>query len=296
MKLDVVAVALDFSAESFAALRVARACLHAGGTLRLIHVIDDAVTWRGPTYADRGVAQHLYADLIRGARTALDAASEELRAAGIPIESVVEVGRPADRILAASQGAGLLVVGSQGHGALGRIFLGSVAEEVSRRSAIPTLVVREGAEPSTIERVLVAVDPAGSAGDPIRAASALAQRLGVRLEAIHATHVPPILPYADAGALERLAHVLSAQLESTPARITSLFEKAVGRDVKVHVFTGPPAAAIVRHVSPRDLLVCGTHGRSAFGRLVFGSVATKLLRSAPCPVLVVRSAEDETAG
>jgi nucleotide-binding universal stress UspA family protein len=40
-----------------------------------------------------------------------------------------------------------------------------------------------------------------------------------------------------------------------------------------------------------DLIAMSTHGRGGLGRLVFGSVADGVLRSAPCPVLVVRSHE-----
>jgi nucleotide-binding universal stress UspA family protein len=44
---------------------------------------------------------------------------------------------------------------------------------------------------------------------------------------------------------------------------------------------------------PADLLVAGTHGRSGFERLLLGSIAEKLLRTAPCPVLTVpRAAPD----
>src|SRR5581483_2918518 len=85
-------------------------------------------------------------------------------------------------------------------------------------------------------------------------------------------------------------------LESAPALVQNVIAKSIGqRDVKVRVFSGSPADEIVRFATPRDLLVCGTHARSALGRFVFGSVAAKLLRHAPCPVLVVRPREDDEA-
>lgn len=56
------------------------------------------------------------------------------------------------------------------------------------------------------------------------------------------------------------------------------------------VADGPPAETIVRfaregHV---DLIVMGTHGRAGLQRMLLGSVAEKVLRMAPCPVLTVR--------
>lgn len=41
-------------------------------------------------------------------------------------------------------------------------------------------------------------------------------------------------------------------------------------------------------------LLMGTHGRTGMGRVVLGSVAERVLRSAPCPVLTVRAAEEPT--
>src|SRR5207249_744417 len=110
----------------------------------------------------------------------------------------------------------------------------------------PVLAVRQGttAGDEAIERVLVAVDPTGPSRDAIRAAAALADRLGARLEAIHAAHLPTVLPYADAGALVKLNDILERHLETAPKAVGDLIEKTVGKRVKVHVVVGPPAAEI----------------------------------------------------
>lgn len=57
-----------------------------------------------------------------------------------------------------------------------------------------------------------------------------------------------------------------------------------------HVRVGAAAKAIVQLASDvsADLVVVGTHGRTGFDRMMFGSVAEKVVRSAPCPVLTVR--------
>jgi nucleotide-binding universal stress UspA family protein len=53
---------------------------------------------------------------------------------------------------------------------------------------------------------------------------------------------------------------------------------------------GPPAAAIVRAASRKraDLLILGTHGRTGVRRMLIGSVAERVVRTAGCPVLTVR--------
>ena len=56
---------------------------------------------------------------------------------------------------------------------------------------------------------------------------------------------------------------------------------------------GAPAEQIVRYADARDidLIVMGTHGRSGVPHLLMGSVAEKVVRTAPCPVLTVRYPE-----
>ena len=60
---------------------------------------------------------------------------------------------------------------------------------------------------------------------------------------------------------------------------------------EAEVARGQPADAIVRFAQERDvdLIVMGTHGRSGLQHALLGSVAEKVVRQAPCPVLTVRS-------
>jgi nucleotide-binding universal stress UspA family protein len=56
-----------------------------------------------------------------------------------------------------------------------------------------------------------------------------------------------------------------------------------------------PASEILRYAKSAhiDLIVMATHGRSGLARVVLGSVAEKVVRAAPCPVLTIHSAESE---
>lgn len=61
--------------------------------------------------------------------------------------------------------------------------------------------------------------------------------------------------------------------------------------VETRVWEGDPVYGILAAAkeTAADLIVMGTHGRTGLGRLVMGSVAEKVLRKAPCPVLTVKT-------
>ncbi|GAB6177189.1 universal stress protein [Desulfobaculum senezii] len=67
-------------------------------------------------------------------------------------------------------------------------------------------------------------------------------------------------------------------------------EQFPGKNVTARVATGYPAQEIVGEARRMhaDVIVMGTHGREGLDRVIFGSVAEKVLLAAPCPVLTVR--------
>jgi nucleotide-binding universal stress UspA family protein len=77
-------------------------------------------------------------------------------------------------------------------------------------------------------------------------------------------------------------------------RLREKIEQLRPRDPQVQVehrlVEGDAAAEIVRAAreTKSDVIVLGTHGRRGFRRLVLGSVAEKVLRLAPCPVVTVK--------
>jgi len=65
--------------------------------------------------------------------------------------------------------------------------------------------------------------------------------------------------------------------------------------VRALVASDAPALAIVEYATREriDLIVTGTHGRGAVAHFLMGSVAERVVRTAPCPVLTVRHPEHE---
>ena len=81
---------------------------------------------------------------------------------------------------------------------------------------------------------------------------------------------------------------------SDQARWRDQLEQVRPADPRIHVshvlLEGDPASEIARYAADAsiDVIVIGTHGRTGVDRLVMGSVAERVMREAPCSVLVVK--------
>lgn len=85
--------------------------------------------------------------------------------------------------------------------------------------------------------------------------------------------------------------VRSDPSEEALTRLRDLMPDSFHGTWEVEVAAGGAADTIVRFARERhvDLIVMGTHGRAGLQRMLLGSVAERVLRLAPCPVLTVRS-------
>ena len=124
----------------------------------------------------------------------------------------------------------------------------------------------------------------------LRRALALARWFDARLTALH---VIPSAAWAAGGGdyLALSADLLRAQRADAERELNRSLEPLLGEGVPIEtrIREGDPARAIRAEAEAlaADLVVMGTHGRSGFERLFLGSVAEKLLRTAPCPVLTI---------
>ena len=144
-----------------------------------------------------------------------------------------------------------------------------------------------------ITRILVPVDFSSHSDRAFRYAVRLATRFGASMELLHVVDNP-----IASGALSAevyvpdLPQILDNLLREAEKRLTALKSVAAGDGVyaATHVLTGQPAHTIVEHARAGgfDLIVMGTHGRTGFSHLFVGSVAERVVRRAPCPVLTVR--------
>ena len=147
-----------------------------------------------------------------------------------------------------------------------------------------------------LKRILVPTD----FSDHSERAAAYAVELARRYEAdeIHCVHVSDI----PADLLATSAYYMTGPSEQFIEQVREEGRKSLDafarknfkdRPVKTVFLEGRPFVEIIRYARENqiDLIVISTHGRSGIKHVLFGSVAEKVVRKAPCPVLVVKRDE-----
>lgn len=287
-----VMIAADASPASRRALEHAAglAARH-GATLDLVHV---EVPYNSDAIDDEAFAAA--AEALERARARLGPARRfaDADASAHPITSHVIRGvRVGDALLreAEALAADVIVIGTHARIGLGRALLGSVATEVVRGASVPVLVVgphhdATAGGPSTI---LAATDFSAPATHALDLAVALAEHDGARLRVVHVTkdwsHPAATLFGADS---------LHAAFPDMPARARRKLEEQLAAragaelDVEALITEGPPHRKIVEYARAHgaELIVMAASGHSAVDLVLLGSVTQRVLRTAPCPVLV----------
>lgn len=131
------------------------------------------------------------------------------------------------------------------------------------------------------KRFVVPIDGSPCAAHALRYATRLAKAEGAEIEFCTVVDRAAVPPDRVAAAQARARTDLNAAIAQAAADGLT----ATG-DLEI----GSPAAEIVSHAAraKAEAIIMGTHGRTGFKRLFMGSVAQEVLRSAPCPVMIVR--------
>jgi universal stress protein A len=144
-----------------------------------------------------------------------------------------------------------------------------------------------------IHRILAPTDFSPHSERAVRYACGLAERLGAELhllnilsEIVPAGPDPVLMPVMppeyyeenEQRARETLSRLIQPGWGTPPSVVTA-------------VRWGSPVEAIVAHADDHriELLVIATHGRTGLSHVLLGSVAERIVREAPCPVLTIRS-------
>jgi nucleotide-binding universal stress UspA family protein len=148
-----------------------------------------------------------------------------------------------------------------------------------------------------LRRILVPTDFSKSSANALTYAVAFAEKFGAQVHLLHVVQdlalfipeavmiTPPLAPPID--------QFVAAAREALDRAIRGLNKP--GLTIHPEVAEGVPYEEILRLARERnmDLIVMGTHGHTGLAHVLLGSIAEKVVRRAPCPVLTVRHPEHE---
>ena len=242
-----------------------------------------------------------------------------LAAQGIAVRRAVRYGHAPEEILDHARASRVDLIAMSTHGRTGipRLVLGSVAEAVLRASPVPVLLLRAKASAlsragaaaggvtaavraqprelyaPTFRYLLCPVDFSSHSDRAMEYAGELAQRFRADLTVLHVVYDPLDIT---------CSHIPHPPLEQLREEMIREAEQMVQRRVhrrlrflpraKTVVVAGPPYLQIVRYARDHrvDLIVMGTQGLVGLDRLIMGSTAERVVRTAPCPVVSIRAA------
>lgn len=264
---------------------------------------------------------------VRAAVTeSLKDAAEEVKAGGVEVEAIIEIGDAAGVLVEESKQGSLAVVGSRGRGGFAGRLLGTVSSALPAHAHCPTVVVPVGwaaderrvpeqsasrpirnaagdsfesteAEdtvegPDYTGKVVVGIDALGKESQALWEAAKMAQRRGstlVILGVITTTVVgPEWLP--STGDMKRYIDQGADKLATAAAAVR---EEYPDLDVSWTLYDGQPAEALVRASDTASVLVIGSRGRGGFAGLLLGSTSQSVLPYSKCPTMVVRVGRDQ---
>ena len=282
-KLSRVMTAVDFSKPARTAFDHALALsrMH-GAELSVVHAVpsDRPFRWQARD------------------RTALiGSLREAARTAGVPFRVSVQHGDPAGVILlhANARRPDLIVLGTSERTGLDRFRFGSVAETVAIEARQPVLVVPPTGVPTLgaaapFKNILVAVDFSEGSKEAVERALSMAGG-DSRVTVVHVVRGLPVDSTS-----RYMYHLMEPEYQRPITReawqrFPAFIPADAANSGRVHarVVTGDAAASIARvaEETDADLILMGVTARGALGRLLFGSTAARVLRTAGRPVLAI---------
>ena len=223
----------------------------------------------------------------------LSALAEEIRSKGTDVTIDVAHGPPAEEIVAMAtrHRASLIAMCTHGRTGIRRLALGSVAEQVLRRSAMPLFLYRptdDGMQRSiSWSKVVVPLDGSPLSELALQQASEVATAAGLSVELVHVlsdtSQRPPSGDSDDDEASDRrsMETYLQDQADALSQQGIQASYRIIDGDPKVQMADAATGG-------PDVLMVMSTHGRTGLGRMRHGSVAEEVVRRSSSPVLLVR--------
>lgn len=222
---------------------------------------------------------------------------EHLRGAG-KVHSVIVRGEVREEILTyiKANEITLVAMATRGKKGLERVVFGSVAQSMVQSSPVPVMTYNQaegnGQGPIAFRKILLPIDLTATASAAVvRQAARLGRASGAEMHLIHVIRSTPRTYPGDEIYIDQLNDYRQQLQISVMTHLNRFAEKHLQDygEVKKIVRIGHTARRILKYVEQEgiDLVVMGTHGRRGLGRVLFGSVAQRVVQHSPVPVITM---------
>jgi nucleotide-binding universal stress UspA family protein len=271
---------------------------------------------------------------VEEAQAYLDTVAANLAQVDLHVRTMTRSGAAAEAILdvANREHVDLIAMSTHGRTGIGRLLLGSIADQVVHHAKVPVFLLRakrrvgeadaEIWTKTTYKRILVPLDGSQMASTVLPHVQALARLTGAEVLLLQVVHAEQGRPYAglifytggpsissnisksdgaeghtssDTYRDRQTAYALETAQNKLDAAAAGL--RAAGLRVETMIQVGDTAETIldVANSCDADVIAMATHGRSGVPRILLGSIAERVLHHAEKPLLLVR-ASDHTVG
>lgn len=293
MEIKSIFVPVDFSIFSEKALNYA---IHMAEAFRAsITLYHAALLFQEDVDEEKRLEQ--FADWLKSQQTRLTAQmshhKQRVEKRDIPVKTIIERGvSTADVILEhlKTHPYDLVIMGTHGRTGLKHLFLGSVAEKISRLAHIPVLTVHRSVCNTEIKNILVPIDFSIYSQHAVEAACSVANIYKARLQFIHVVEqeVHPSFYAAGVSSVFEVDGTLTERVLENLKGFTQDFTD--GLDCEYIVKEGKAHKEIVDAAEEHgsDLIVIASHGLTGLDYILLGSTSEKVIRWAKKAVLVVK--------
>ena len=142
---------------------------------------------------------------------------------------------------------------------------------------------------AVIKNILLPTDFSRQSALALQIALPIARKYGATVHVVHVLREPVGLPVSAREGLHAAGIGNLNDAQDARAGLREIKQQLSGIPSEISTRTGDVWTELSAIIQDKqiDLVVAGTHGRSAFGKLLMGSVAEKVFREAPCPVLTI---------
>jgi nucleotide-binding universal stress UspA family protein len=277
---------VDFFPASDAAVKYAAGLAsNYDAQLRLLHVIAPVVS----SMEFSAYSVDVTKSLEESSRRELNKLEAGVRETGVDVESELKLGDVYDEIKRTIQleKPDLVVMGTHGRRGAERWFIGSTTERLLRHSPVPLVTISASGKKSfgspEFRRILVTTDFSEGTADALSYAFSVAQENESQVTLLHVLN-DMSAELSGSKYRESLVNGVRNQLEEmVPAEARNWC------DIVPRVECGVPYRIILRTIEDEraDLVVMNIHGKGMLDRALLGSTAERVVRVAPCPVMMI---------